>query len=160
MLLRTKRLTLRPVTRDDHATLLAHWTSPPVRAFLFDGEVLSPEQVTRAIEETPHLWLIHDGEAPAGTVALRPLEDLGLEVVYSLEPGAWGKGYATEAARAVVDHALTTLGLPEVLAEVDEGNHASIRVVERLGMRPFETVEGLLGPMVRFRTLPINGERA
>ncbi|WP_281186284.1 hypothetical protein [Nocardia crassostreae] len=38
-----------------------------------------------------------------------------------------------------------------MLAEVDEGNAASIAVVERLGMTPFEVVPGLLGPMTRYR---------
>ena len=80
-----------------------------------------------------------------------PLENLGLEIFYSLAPGSWGKGYATEAARAVVEHALGPLGLPEVLAEVDEGNTASVAVVERLGMTPFDVVPGLLGPMTRYR---------
>ena len=84
---------------------------------------------------------------------LRPLEDLGLEIFYSLAPGSWGKGYATEAARAVLDHALGPLGLPEVLAEVDEGNTASVAVIERLGMIPFDVVPGLLGPMTRYRGL-------
>jgi [ribosomal protein S5]-alanine N-acetyltransferase len=55
------------------------------------------------------------------------------------------------AARAVLDHALGILGLPEVLAEVDAGNAASIAVVERLGMTPFDVVPGLLGPMIRYR---------
>jgi len=50
-----------------------------------------------------------------------------------------------------VEHALCSLGLPEVLAEVDEGNTASVAVVERLGMTPFEVVPGVLGPMTRFR---------
>ena len=61
------------------------------------------------------------------------------------------KGYATEAARAVLEHALGSLGLTEVLAEVDGGNTASIAVIERLGMTPFEVVPGLLGPMIRYR---------
>ena len=86
-----------------------------------------------------------------GTAGLRPLEDLGLEIFYSLAPGSWGQGYATEAARAVVEHALVHLGLPEVLAEVDEGNAASVAVVKRLGMTPFAIVPGVLGPMTRYR---------
>jgi [ribosomal protein S5]-alanine N-acetyltransferase len=40
--LTTPRLTLRPVTPADHAELLAHWTAPDVRLFLFDGAILSP----------------------------------------------------------------------------------------------------------------------
>jgi [ribosomal protein S5]-alanine N-acetyltransferase len=62
-----------------------------------------------------------------------------------------GPGYATEAARAVVEHALGPLGLREVLAEVDEGNAASVAVVKRLGMTPFAVVPGVLGPMTRYR---------
>ena len=68
-----------------------------------------------------------------------------------MAPGSWGRGYATEAARAVLEYALGPLGLPEVLAEVDEGNAASIAVIERLGMTPFDTVPGVLGPMIRYR---------
>ncbi len=63
----------------------------------------------------------------------------------------WGNGYATEAARALVRYALGPLGLPDVLAEVDEGNSASVAVVERLGMTPFAVVPGLLGQMTRYR---------
>ena len=51
----------------------------------------------------------------------------------------------------MVEHALGPLGLPEVLAEVYEGNTASVAVVERLGMTPFDVVPGLLGPMTRYR---------
>ena len=99
------------------------------------------------------MWLVHETDRAGfvGTAGLRPLEGLGLEVFYSLAPGWWGKGYATEAARAVLDHALGPLGLPELLAEVDAGNKASIAVIERLGMTPFDTVPGVLGPMIRYR---------
>ncbi|MGH3198010.1 MAG: GNAT family N-acetyltransferase [Streptosporangiaceae bacterium] len=158
--LTTERLVLRPVTAHDHDVLLAHWTRPEVRRFLFDGEALSAAEVTETIEDSVRdfnaggygVWLIQDGTGLVGTAGLRPLEDLGLEIFYSLAPGSWGQGYATEAARAVVEHALVDLGLPEVLAEVDEGNAASVAVVRRLGMTPFAVVSGVLGPMTRYRT--------
>jgi RimJ/RimL family protein N-acetyltransferase len=159
--LTTERLVLRPVTAQDHTTLLDHWTQPDVRRFLFDGVVLSPAEIAGVIEESSRdfttagygLWLIREtnGSDLVGTAGLRPLEDLGLEVVYSLEPDAWGKGYATEAAGVVVEYALGPLGLPGVLAEVDEGNAASVAVVRRLGMVPFDVVPGVLGPMTRYR---------
>jgi [ribosomal protein S5]-alanine N-acetyltransferase len=159
--LTTRRLVLRPATAQDHADLLAHWTAPEVREFLFDGAILSPADVTGAIEDSARtfadagygLWLIRERERTGlvGTAGLRPLEDLGPEVIYSLTPGARGKGYATEAARAVMVHALGPLGLPEVLAEVDEGNAASVKVIERLGMSRFAEVPGVLGPMGRYR---------
>jgi len=184
--LRTERLILRPVTAGDHAVLQAHWTTPDVRRFLFDGATLSAAEITAAIEDSARdfgragygLWLIHEKVGTdlagtdlagtdlagtdlagtdlvdtdlAGTAGLRPLEDLGLEIFYSLAPGSWGRGYATEAAGAVLAYALGPLGLPEVLAEVDEGNAASIAVIERLGMTRFDVVPGLLGPMIRYR---------
>jgi len=159
--LRTERLVLRPVTAGDHAVLRAHWAAPDVRRFLFDGATLSAAEITETIENSARdfgragygLWLVHEngGTNLVGAAGLRPLEDLGLEIFYSLAPGSWGKGYATEAARAVLDHALGPLGLPEVLAEVDEGNTASVAVIERLGMIPFDVVPGLLGPMTRYR---------
>ena len=167
-MLSTERLSLRPVTADDHAALLAHWTQPDVRRFLFDGAALSAAEVAETIEESiGHfaargfgIWLIELGSGAglagtasglAGTAGLRPLEESGLEIFYSLAPGAWGHGYATEAARAVVEYGLGPLGLPEVLAEVDEGNAASVAVVKRLGMTPYAVVPGLLGPMTRYR---------
>jgi [ribosomal protein S5]-alanine N-acetyltransferase len=168
-LLSTERLVLRPVTAGDHAALLAHWTQPDVRRFLFDGAALSAAEVAETIEESIGdfaargfgIWLIELGSAAGlvgtaaalvGTAGLRPLGDTGLEIFYSLAPGAWGHGYATEAARAVVEYGLGPLGLPEVLAEVDEGNAASVAVVRRLGMTPYAVVPGLLGPMTRYRT--------
>ena len=159
--LTTERLVLRPVTAQDHAALLGHWTLPDVRRFLFDGAVLSAGEVTETIEESARdfaaggygIWLIQEEDRAGlvGTAGLRPLEELGLEIFYSLAPGSWGRGYATEAARAVVEYALGPLGLPEVLAEVDEGNAASVAVVKRLGMTPFAVTPGLLGPMTRYR---------
>ena len=160
-LLSTERLVLRPVMADDHAAVLAHWTQPDVRRFLFDGAALSGVEVAETIEESIGdfaargfgVWLIELGSATGliGTAGLRPLGSSGLEIFYSLAPGAWGHGYATEAARAVVEYGLGPLGLPEVLAEVDEGNAASVAVVKRLGMTPYAVVPGLLGPMTRYR---------
>ena len=159
--LATERLVLRPVTADDYPVLLAHWTHPDVRRFMFDGALLSAAEVAETIEDSVRdfaaggygIWLIREHGRPelAGTAGLRPLDDIGLEIFYSLAPGSWGRGYATEAARAVLDHALGPLGLPEILAEVDEGNTASVAVVTRLGMTPFAVVPGVLGPMTRYR---------
>ena len=160
-LLSTERLVLRPVMADDHAAVLAHWTQPDVRRFLFDGAALSGVEVAETIDESIGdfaargfgVWLIELGSTAdlIGTAGLRPLGSSGLEIFYSLAPGAWGHGYATEAARAVVEYGLGPLGLPEVLAEVDEGNAASVAVVKRLGMTPYAVVPGLLGPMTRYR---------
>jgi [ribosomal protein S5]-alanine N-acetyltransferase len=53
---------------------------------------------------------------------------------------AWGKGYATESCKAIVDYGFATLHLNRIEASVDPENMASVAVLEKLGMQP----EGLL----------------
>ena len=57
------------------------------------------------------------------------------EIGWSLHPDAQGKGYATEAAREVLRLGFDEAGLHRIVAECDPRNEASIRVMERLGMR-------------------------
>jgi [ribosomal protein S5]-alanine N-acetyltransferase len=159
--LELQRLTLRPVSGGDTDFLIAHWSDPVIRRFLFDGTPAVPDEIAAAIAQSARdfatvgygLWLIRpEGDRrPVGAVGLRPLENLGLEVFYSLIPASWGNGYATEAARGVIDYALGGLGLSEVFAEVDGGNTTSAAVIERLGMTPIATVCGALGPVTRYR---------
>jgi ribosomal-protein-alanine N-acetyltransferase len=156
-----KRLTLRPVSADDEDFLTAHWSDPQIRHFLFDATPAVADEITKAVMNSVHafanvgygVWLIRlaRGCRPVGAVGLRPLDSLGLEVFYSLNPGSWGNGYATEAAAGVIDYAFGPLGLTEVFAEIDVGNTASAAVIERLGMTAFATVPGVHGPMIRYR---------
>ena len=105
--LSTERLVLRPVTADDHAALLAHWTQPDVRRFLFDGAALSAAEVAETIEESiGHfaargfgIWLIELGSA-VGLAAPRP--------AWPARPGcgrwrspAWRSSTAWRPARGV-----------------------------------------------------------
>jgi RimJ/RimL family protein N-acetyltransferase len=57
-----------------------------------------------------------------------------VEIGYRLERSAWGRGYATEAARAVRDFAFGDLGMQRLIAIIDPSNTASIRVAEKIGM--------------------------
>ncbi|SHN43761.1 GNAT family N-acetyltransferase [Cryptosporangium aurantiacum] len=153
--LTTARLVLRPATDADVPALRAHWNRPEVRRFLFDD---TPVGVAQARGLLPDVWVVHKrtGTTFVGAVGLRQLDDVGHEVLYSLEPTHQGSGYATEAAAAVVDHALDTLELPYVVAEVDEANVASAAVARRLGMTPFATVPGPRGPLIRYRRRAIS----
>jgi [ribosomal protein S5]-alanine N-acetyltransferase len=159
--LELKRLTLQPVSDADAEFLIAHWSDPRIRHFLFDATPAVPDEIVAAIGDSVRgfatvgygLWLIRRTAAsrPIGAVGLRQLDDLGLEVIYSLTPASRGSGYATEAAGAVIDYALGQLGLTAVFAEVDVGNTASAAVIERLGMDAVTTVPGVHGPMTRYR---------
>ncbi len=70
-----------------------------------------------------------------GTVSLkRVARDERAELGYWLGADAWGKGYATEAANALVDFGFRELGLSRIYAQVLEGNDVSCRVLEKVGM--------------------------
>lgn len=70
-----------------------------------------------------------------GTVSLRRYaRDRRAELGYWLGLDAWGHGYATEAADALVDLGFSELGLQRIYAQVLDGNDASCRVLEKLGM--------------------------
>ncbi|MGH7066368.1 MAG: GNAT family N-acetyltransferase [Acetobacteraceae bacterium] len=83
-------------------------------------------------------WSVWRAAEFVGWIALMPLDLSGpeIEIGWRFVRHAWRRGYATEAARPIIDHALQTLGLPEVVADVLPANAASIRVAEKLGMRP------------------------
>lgn len=156
--LRTDRLVLEPLRPDDHAALLAHWSHPQVRRFLFDDAPPTPEQVTEILAAGDFgRWGLRraagDGRL-IGTIALHRLEAPEgdphrgeAEILYTLEPGQWGRGLAAEAAAAVLMYAFEELALPRVVAEIDEGNVASSALAGRLGMRLADTVPGVFGPM-------------
>lgn len=70
-----------------------------------------------------------------GTVGISRLESESGELGYILNREFWGKGYATEAAGRVMEFAFRTLGLKRLHAFAQLGNDASLRVLEKLGMR-------------------------
>lgn len=57
-----------------------------------------------------------------------------IELGWSLHPPAWGKGYASEAAKAALDWAFSTQDVARAIAHMDPGNVASARVAEKIGM--------------------------
>lgn len=78
---------------------------------------------------------------PIGTILLSQLPDAegeateDYEIGWQLRRSHWGFGYATEAARPILDHAFGTLKLSQVFAVTRADNLASIRVTQRLGMQ-------------------------
>jgi RimJ/RimL family protein N-acetyltransferase len=73
-----------------------------------------------------------------------------VEIIYGLAPAAWGQGLATEAAQAVVKHGFETIGLARIWGRTDPPNSASLRVIERLQMRPAENPGHETTPIVAF----------
>ena len=145
--LRTARLRLRPWTtcRDDLARLVDLYGRAEVTRWLGGTPSVTPVELVarwRTVAEADGrfgVWALElaDTGTVAGTVLLKPLPDgVGeVEVGWHLHPDSWGRGYATEAARAVITRAFEA-GLPEVYAVVRPGNTASVAVCTRLGMTP------------------------
>lgn len=69
-----------------------------------------------------------------GSCGLAPLKESSAECYYSLLPQYQGRGYATEAIKALLDYAFGELGLSEIMAYASEENIPSIHVAQRLGM--------------------------
>jgi len=80
-------------------------------------------------------WAVVAPQGFVGWVLLTPLDLHGpeIEIGWRLVQSAWRRGYATEAARPVLDHALNTLRLRQLIADIDPENVASIAVARKLG---------------------------
>ena len=99
------------------------------------------------------IWMFRDEDgAFVGRCGIHRWNGLGrdeVELGYIVRSPLWSRGYATEIARAVVDHAFSTLELPELVGFTRTENLASRRVLEKLGFefeRPFvgDGVESVL----------------
>jgi RimJ/RimL family protein N-acetyltransferase len=146
-LLCTGRLRLRAWTTSDAdlARLADLYSREEVTRWLGGGPTIPPAELVERwrlvnrLDPVHGCWAIEplDGGPVAGTVLLKPLPNgVGeVEVGWHLHPDSWGRGYATEAARAVVDRAFDA-GLLEVYAVVRPGNEPSLGVCRKLGMHP------------------------
>jgi RimJ/RimL family protein N-acetyltransferase len=143
-LLRTAALELRPAARADLDLLYRLWTHPEVRRYLFDEREISREEAGDFLERSDRsfdeegygLWVsFEEGKRDvAGFAGFLRSSALEPNLIFGTRPDRWGRGYAQEAAAAVIGYAFVVLGRPRVVADVDEPNLASIRVLERLGM--------------------------
>ena len=145
---------LRPIGPGDEAWLLEHWSLPLVRRWLWDDRAPTPEEVREIVESSMRtwpeagygFWIIEaaDGGVVIGTAGFRESswEPGVCELVYSLDPAWWGKGIATEVARAAIAWAFATHEWPRIVGATDTANVASARVLERIGMRTVR--EGVL----------------
>ncbi|MCT9081481.1 GNAT family N-acetyltransferase [Streptomyces fulvoviolaceus] len=103
-------------------------------AFLHDYPGLGTRGFWAAEEKTNGTFL--------GWFELRPLDEHSAAVVelgYRLNKAAWGKGYATEGSRALIDKAFTDLGVEHITANTMTVNAGSRRVMEKAGLTYLRT---------------------
>lgn len=159
--LSTPRLELRRAALEDLPDVHRLWTDPTIRRFLFDDREIAESEARELLEASAAsfaahgygIWLACEPgrRTLAGFAGLLQADEAPPNLVYGIRPDLCGRGLASEAARAVLDHALGPLGLPAVNADVDEPNAASVRVLEKLGMRRLRRTEVRGRPLLFFQ---------
>jgi RimJ/RimL family protein N-acetyltransferase len=141
-LLETERLRLRPFARHDVDALHAQWTVPDVRRYLWDGRVIERDEVVAVVEESLAsfdarrfgFWAIQEAGRVIGFTGFRTIPDsTDVELYYGLARSHWGRGFATEAARATLRYGFDVVGLDPIWLRTDGPNAASVAVMKRLG---------------------------
>jgi RimJ/RimL family protein N-acetyltransferase len=147
IIVETPRLVLREMTLGDVDFMESLLTDREIMRFYAqdftrsDAEAWVRRQLERYTTDGHggYLAVERDTLAPVGQVGLaRQLVEGNYEpeVGYILHRRFWRRGYATEAARAVRDHAFGVLGKPHVVSMIRPINHPSQGVARKLGMRP------------------------
>jgi RimJ/RimL family protein N-acetyltransferase len=144
--LRTSDLVLEPLTAGHAEAMFEVLRDPELYAYLDYGPPPSAEHLRGVYEELEarvspdgsQLWLNWvirpRGGPPVGFVQAT-VTGGDAWVAYVLARESWGRGYAFQATRAVVDHLRAGCGVTRFLATVDAGNERSIRLLLRLGFR-------------------------
>jgi ribosomal-protein-alanine N-acetyltransferase len=166
--LHSPRLGYRALDKPDLDAFHALITDAHVKRYLCDGQTLPREWSADTIAASQRLfatrgvglWLLFDHaggtDAPigfAGFISFGDFEAFGHEpqLIYALREDAAGRGYATEAATACIRHARERAGFTAICAAVDEPNHASVRVLEKLGFQRCGEQPGAFGQTLLFR---------
>ena len=140
IMIHTDRLVLRRFTAQDEQVYADIMTNPNVYQYLGTGQGLTRDMIGRLIDAHESSWGHGLGtyavvERASGNLighcGVRGLPCGRKEILYAFGEDAWGKGYATEAAKAVLQahsqRPLIAVSYPE--------NQASIRVIKKLGFR-------------------------
>lgn len=156
----TDRLLIRPITRADEADIFEYASNPDVARYMSwsaHRTLADTDDFLKYIEEAEGQKLqidrgivFRENNKMIGTIAFVTL-DFSLmvaELGYCLSEKYWGKGLIVEAANAMIDAAVTYLGIHRIEAECETDNFKSERVMQKLGMEQ----EGVLK-----KRLPVHG---
>lgn len=148
MELRTERLLLREFTSDDWPAVLDYQSDP-----LYLRYSTLTERTAEAVQAVIQLFMEAQEQKPRtkyqlaiilpetgqligiGSMRLAQAEATTGEIGYEFASVYWGKGYATEVAKALLKFGFTALGLHRIEASCNAENTGSVRVMEKIGMR-------------------------
>jgi RimJ/RimL family protein N-acetyltransferase len=146
--LATERLRLEPLAAE-HADLLAGMDADPAVMAHVGGRALSRDESRAALARRTDpaadarglgWWAGFQGDVFVGWWCLALDQDPSTaELGYRLPRSAWGRGLATEASRAVLDHGFWSVGLDSVWAETRDTNLASQKVLTKSALRLVST---------------------
>ncbi len=142
-ILNTERLLLRPFTNEDLDAYYDVLSKNEVSKWLGTGKRIDRDGAKRGVDrhiasmdtELP-VWavVVAESDRLIGHCGIQKLGE-GVELFYALHPDAWGKGYATEASKAVISFAKANTDLSKLTALVYPQNEKSINVLNKLGFR-------------------------
>ncbi|MBU2713554.1 GNAT family N-acetyltransferase [Zooshikella harenae] len=141
----THQLILRPLTEIDAKALFSifsdqetmrYWSSPPIKKIQEADELIERCMVNYQTQQALCLGLEYQNTAQLiGTCTLFSIHQASrrAELGYILKRDYWGRGLMQEALNAFIHFAFTSLDLHRLEADIDPRNHASKRVLQRLG---------------------------
>lgn len=150
--LETERLILRRLTVEDAPFMLGLLNEPSWLRFIGDRGVRTLEDARNYIVKGPvdmyerlgfglyATALKEDDSVPIGLCGLVKRDGLeDVDIGFAFLPKFWGKGYACEAASAVMAYAKSVVGLERIVAITAVGNESAARLLEKIGLR-FEKI--------------------
>jgi RimJ/RimL family protein N-acetyltransferase len=160
------RLRFLPLTAHELPAFHSLVGDPHILRYLLDGQHMELKWSEELLETTSAeaqrtglgLWLLHaEGLVePLGFAGFLRFDgpQSPLELTYALRAPYTGRGYAREAAVALIDFAREHCAQGDIVAAVDEPNQASLQVLARLGFAQTGSVRGAFGRMLQYRLPP------
>jgi RimJ/RimL family protein N-acetyltransferase len=147
--LETERLYFRELSLDDAKLLIDLNSNPNVIRYVDDGPVKDLDEAKKILTDIifpqyPNKmgrWAVHlkATDEFIGWCGLKYVKEADeVDLGYRFFEQYWGKGYATEAAKAVLDYGVYTLKLKNIIARAAKANVASIHVIKKLGFAYME----------------------
>ena len=155
-LFETQRLSVRRLDHDDLEAMYAVYSDVPAMRWVDDGQGLDRTKCEQWIEVTQNNYETRGygmsaiellpadtetGSAIGFCGLVHPRGQVQAELKYALLREYWSQGYATEAARGMIQYGQATFRLEEIIATVAPENLASQRVLAKAGMRHVETLQ-------------------
>jgi RimJ/RimL family protein N-acetyltransferase len=157
--LETAKLLLEPLTPADYPWVIGLYADAEVMRYIGNGprsEQESRQKLDWLFDQAGRLgfgyWVVRNRktrEPLGGAMLMVRATGAKVELGFALARAAWGRGIATEAARALIDHAFETLDVPELEAFTHPDNAASGAVLRKAGMSEKGLATGPYGDVDR-----------